>query len=75
MFKGYSKFKIKLFGTIDKFYLTEVILPFIKQLWGRVDDLHVVKLNELASSEKDRLSAFLMSNSFVKKLMSMILRI
>ncbi|HFU8552154.1 TPA: UvrD-helicase domain-containing protein [Escherichia coli] len=50
--------KSSFFGTIDKFYLTEVILPFIKQLWGRVDDLHVVKLNELASSEKDRLSAF-----------------
>ncbi|HHQ4065099.1 TPA: UvrD-helicase domain-containing protein, partial [Escherichia coli] len=38
--------KSSFFGTIDKFYLTEVILPFIKQLWGRVDDLHVVKLNE-----------------------------
>lgn len=60
--------KSSFFGTIDKFYLTEVIYQFIKQLWGRVDDLHVVKFNELNSSEQDRLSAFFNVESICEKI-------
>ncbi len=50
--------KSSFFGTIDKFYLTEIIHPFINHLWGSVNNLQVVKFNDLDSVAKDSLSIF-----------------
>lgn len=50
--------KSSFFGTIDKFYLTEVIYQFIKQLWGYIDNLHVIKYDQLGSADKEMLSVF-----------------
>ncbi|OAT32766.1 ATP-dependent DNA helicase [Buttiauxella brennerae ATCC 51605] len=50
--------KSSFFGTIDKFYLTEIIYQFLNHLWGGVNNLQVVRFNDLDSVVKDSLSVF-----------------
>lgn len=56
--KAASDSKSSFFGTIDKFYLTEIVYQFINHLWGRVDKLQVVKYSDLDADEKESLTVF-----------------
>ena len=46
--------KSSFFGTVDKFFDGEIIIPFLKQLWGSPqDDLQVMKINNLCEEEQE----------------------
>lgn len=47
------------FGTIDKFFLSEIIIPFARQIWGISDnEIKVVKIGSLDIEERDSLNWF-----------------
>ncbi len=47
------------FGTIDKFYLSEIIIPFGKQIWGIPEnEIEVDKIDSLESEDKALLNWF-----------------
>jgi len=51
--------KSSFFGTIDKFYLSEIIIPFAKQLWGLpLNVFDIIKINDLSSEESVSFSWF-----------------
>lgn len=48
--------KASFFGTMDKFYLSEIIIPFAKQLFGIPKvDINVVRRSDLSDDIKERL--------------------
>ncbi|MEQ9927879.1 UvrD-helicase domain-containing protein [Pectobacterium parvum] len=50
--------KLSFFGTMDKFYLTEIIYQYVNHLWGYVDKLSVIKFSDLESEYKTKLSDY-----------------
>jgi DNA helicase-2/ATP-dependent DNA helicase PcrA len=45
--------KSSFFGTIDKFYLSEIIIPFAKHLWGLPSkEFQIIKIDDLVGDEK-----------------------
>jgi superfamily I DNA/RNA helicase len=47
------------FGTIDRFCDSELIIPFLTQLWGRpTNDIYVTRLRDLPSEEQRQFEAF-----------------
>ncbi len=45
--------KSSFFGTIDKFYLSEIIIPFAKHLWGiPKNEFKIIKIEDLKDEEK-----------------------
>jgi len=49
-----EKPKSSFFGTIDKFNLSEIIIPFAKHLFGNpTDDIKIIKHSSLPNEEKD----------------------
>lgn len=47
--KDIADIKSSFFGTIDKFYISEIIIPFLPHLWGKCSvDLSVIKYNDLS---------------------------
>ena len=47
------------FGTIDKFFINEIILPFVRQVWGRNESaLEVVKYIDLSQELKDKTNKY-----------------
>ncbi len=46
--------KSSFFGTVDKFFDGEIIIPFVKQLWGAPrDELQVTKISSLSEEEQE----------------------
>lgn len=60
--------KSSFFGTIDKFYLTEIIYQYIKHIWGYADKIKIIKFNELDDATKDKLSCFSNTEDVCKKI-------
>jgi DNA helicase-2/ATP-dependent DNA helicase PcrA len=49
--------KSSFFGTIDRFYVSEIIVPFAKHLFGLPKDvIKIVKRNDLSPEKKDSLN-------------------
>jgi superfamily I DNA/RNA helicase len=47
------------FGTIDKFNLSEIVIPFAKQLFGiSTNDIKITKISSLPEEEKDNFNWF-----------------
>jgi DNA helicase-2/ATP-dependent DNA helicase PcrA len=55
--EGGINVKASFFGTIDKFCDSEIIIPFLPQLWGSPDnDITVTKISDLAEEQQEVLS-------------------
>lgn len=49
--------KSSFFGTIDKFYIGEIIIPFGKHIWGLPsEDFQIIQVNDLDDEDKTILS-------------------
>ncbi|MFJ5337264.1 UvrD-helicase domain-containing protein [Pectobacterium sp. CHL-2024] len=60
--------KLSFFGTMDKFYLTEIIYQYVNHLWGYVDKLSVIKFSDLESEYKTELSDYTNSEHIYGKI-------
>lgn len=51
--------KASFFGTMDKFYLSEIVIPFAKQLFGIPEvDINIIRRNDLDDSVREELDEF-----------------
>lgn len=57
--------KASFFGTIDKFFISEIIIPFGKQLFRPSEkiELKVIKKNELSENESNKIDEILTNTS------------
>ncbi|EOC1319583.1 ATP-dependent helicase, partial [Cronobacter turicensis] len=54
------------FGTIDKFFINEIILPFVRQVWGGNESaLEIVKYIDLPQELKDKTNKYFERDDFV----------
>ncbi|WP_196062057.1 MULTISPECIES: UvrD-helicase domain-containing protein [unclassified Serratia (in: enterobacteria)] len=56
--KYLSNIKSSFFGTMDKFYLTEIIYKYISHLWGKVETINTIKLDALSIDWQKYLSEY-----------------
>lgn len=56
--KNVTSTKSSFFGTIDKFYLNEIVFQYIHQIWGRVENLKLIKFSDLPPESKERLAIY-----------------
>ncbi|MEQ5727930.1 UvrD-helicase domain-containing protein [Providencia alcalifaciens] len=60
-----AKLNSSLFGTIDKFLINEIILPFVRQVWGKnKNTLEIVKYIDLPQELKDNTNKYFERDEF-----------
>ncbi len=50
--------KSSFFGTMDKFYLNEIVYPYIKHLWGKCENLVLMKFKDLNEDWQEYLNEY-----------------
>lgn len=59
--------KCSFFGTMDKFYLKEIIHNFLPHLFGRRKDLTLLKVKDLSIEDKETVSFMLAEEYFIPR--------
>lgn len=54
--------KASFFGTMDKFYLKEVVFKYINHAWGRCEKINLIKYDKLPQDWQDYLAEYLLVN-------------